>query len=473
MAKKKTQDDEFVETDFDDDVSSFDTTSEESIVDSVIRDHNEASNSDAEETPTESTDIVSGNFKQVSAPDISYLSKMDEMINKMNKDFQTSMKGIEDNIILTEDEDTPIIHTGNPCLDVYIGGGIPQRRMTYLWGSSGTGKTSLAFQIGSSLYRHLYFTNKTKDWVYAFIDAEEGESKKWLDRIGLRLPYGKPIIPSTIEDIKPILENLSKKHKGKEIFVIWDSIASTKPKNITGRGDTARSVSALFRDIKFNDLGITMLVINQFREKTDQYKPPEPPGGNHPMHKSHFTLYTKSYSKSKFFTKNPKFGRSVLCKTQKARDSFNDIEFRMEMTYHSGFDAILGFISALKDFGIYEKKNGPFKLKIDKEFNLVWKDDKVIIEEKTYKLEDLIDHKFEEELRFDKIKDIYNFLLVPESYPYWNLGLRLLINQTFKQYFIQDDKFMIFNNNLHNHIMNHYFVNNMFDKLLPTRLIFS
>lgn len=411
---------------------------------------------------TEKTD----NGESVSFDDID----INKIIEKQNKEFESVVSKVADYVVKTGD--TPIIHTGIPTLDICLGGGIPSKRMSYFWGSSGTGKTTLCFEIAYHNFLRLAYSRNTDAWRFVFLDAEEGESKKWLQRIGINLPY-KYDVPDNIEDLEGYLKELKKSFPGKELFVIWDSVSATKPKSVTGRADIARAVSSLLNHIKLTELGITFLVVNQYREKQEQYAPPVPPGGNFLRHKSHLTLCAPSTAKSPFW-KDKKNGRSILWKTQKTRDSFNDVDFRLEMTYFSGFDTVLTMISTMRDeLKIMGKRVEKYTINID-EPQLTFKTgDKDNKEEYVVDVKDLVDFDIKS-IEIDGVQNLYNFFLTEESLPYWKFGLRYYAYQTFRPYFaMNQSEFPKFWQSLVENIENYYFSNwNLFEKTIPTRIKF-
>jgi RecA/RadA recombinase len=395
---------------------------------------------------------------------------IEAIIAKQHKEFNAMMGKLENFVVKASE--TPILHTGIPTLDICLGGGIPSKRMSYFWGTSGTGKTTLCFEIAYHNFLRLAYSGKANDWRFVFLDAEEGESKKWLQRIGINLPY-KYDVPTSIEDIEQYLESLKKEFPGQELCVIWDSVSATSPKSITGRADISRAVSSLLNHIKLTDLDITFLVINQHREKQDQYAPPLPPGGNFLRHKSHLTMHAPSVAKSDFW-KDKKNGRSILWKTQKTRDSFNDVELRLEMTYFSGFDAVLSMISTMnKDLKMLKKRVDSFTLSIDED--LAFKTgEKEAKQEFEVAYKDIADFALPEEKKIEGFQDLYNFLLTPESMPYWKFALRYYAYQVFRPYFVVNvNQFTPFFEALVQNMEEYYFKNwNLFEKTIPTKIKF-
>lgn len=394
---------------------------------------------------------------------------IDDIITQQQKEFTSVVKKLEDFVV--KQGSTPVLHTGIPTLDICLGGGIPSKRMTYLWGGSLTGKTTLCFEIAHHNFLRLAYTGLADTWRFVFLDAEEGESKKWITRIGTNFPY-KYDVPENIEDLEPYLRNLKKEFSGQELFVIWDSVSATRPKSITGRADIARATTQLLNHIKLTELEITLMTINQQREKQEQYAPSIPPAGNALRHKSHLTLHSPSIAKSDFW-KDKRNGRSILWRTQKARDSFNDIDFRMEMTYFSGFDAVLTFLYVLwKEQKVIKRRVDTFTISVDDELKFVSgdKDNKT---EYIVNKKDLADFDIKEK-EIEGLQNLYEFFFTEEAEPYWRFGLRYFAYQTFKPYFLyQDDKFTEFLGMITADIEKYYLSNwKLFIKTMPTRMTF-
>lgn len=402
------------------------------------------------------------------------VGEFEDVLEEINKSMDGLYNELSNLSISEESESTKLLKTGNPYLDVALCGGIPSHRMTYLWGVPGSGKTTLSFQIASSLFKRSILAGEKNKYVFFFLDSEEGVAQKWLNRIRLVVPFGKPIIPTSIEDIEQIIRIINNKFSDREIVVIWDSVAATPPKTVTGRGDTARAVSTLLRSLQLSSMNLTFLVINQFREKQDMFSSPEPPGGNFLRHKSHLTLYGKSLSKSKFFTKRPDAARSVLWSVQKARDAFVGVDFRLEMTQFSGFDAILGCIISLKELGIIEKKRGPYKIAIPKYIQMKYVDIDGSENEMSIDIDDFLCENVSsnDEIKFDDLKSMYKFFLERESYPYWKVMVKCSAAMMFRSHIFSDNDFVMHVNNVYSDIKDYYFSNVELKDILPTYMVF-
>lgn len=109
-------------------------------------------------------------------------------------------------------------------------GGFPLGKIIEIAGPPSSGKTTLAWQLASSVQ------NKTNKRIL-FFDYEQAASKKWLSKLGVPLDFVDFISPADAED------NLLSIEDGFEIMntllsskdyccVIWDSIAASNPKGL-------------------------------------------------------------------------------------------------------------------------------------------------------------------------------------------------------------------------------------------------
>ena len=431
-----------------------------------------------EQTDSTDTAIVMPEQPQIIKPTVAEVDEfaninISAIIAKQTKEYDKVCGKLESFVVDIEEEDlpmTPVWHTGLPVMDICVGGGFPQERMSYAWGGTGTGKSTLFLEAcHHNFLRNAYLGNPDK-YRFVFMDSEEGEAKNWMDRIGVNFPY-KYDIPKSIESIGKYLPALRKEFPKQELVVIWDSVAATGTENSTGRADVARPVTDMLRNIKLHDLRITFLVVNQHREKTDQYAPAVPPAGNALRHKSHLTLNAPSVAKSPFW-KDKRHGRSVAWKTQKARDGFNDVEFRMEMTYFSGFDVALTMISIMRDLQILKRRVDEFTFDIDEELSFKT-GDKESKTEYTLLAKDLME-VIPPVREISGMKDMYNFMFDKESEQYWRFGLRFFAYTMYRPYFvINEDKFRPHFETLMQSIEKYYFDNwNLFVRTIPTRIKF-
>ena len=159
------------------------------------------------------------------------------------------------------------IATGALSLDLALGGaGIPQGRITELFGPESSGKTTLALHVIASAQR--------SGGVAAFIDAEHALDTTWAKRLGVDVSSLLVSQPDTGEQALEITEMLIRSNSVDVIVV--DSVAALTPKaEIEGdMGDShmglqARLMSQAMRKLAavINKSKTALIFINQIRMK--------------------------------------------------------------------------------------------------------------------------------------------------------------------------------------------------------------
>ena len=159
------------------------------------------------------------------------------------------------------------IATGALSLDLALGGaGIPQGRITELFGPESSGKTTLALHVIASAQR--------SGGVAAFIDAEHALDTTWAKRLGVDVSNLLVSQPDTGEQALEITEMLIRSNSVDVIVV--DSVAALTPKaEIEGEmGDShmglqARLMSQAMRKLAavINKSKTALIFINQIRMK--------------------------------------------------------------------------------------------------------------------------------------------------------------------------------------------------------------
>jgi len=159
------------------------------------------------------------------------------------------------------------IPTGCLSLDMALGGsGVPNGRITELFGPESSGKTTLAL--------HTIAGAQKKGGVAAFIDAEHSLDTSWAQRIGVDVSSLLVSQPDTGEQALDITEMLIRSNSV-DIIVV-DSVAALTPKaEIEGEmGDThvgrqARLMSQAMRKLAavINKSKTALVFINQIRMK--------------------------------------------------------------------------------------------------------------------------------------------------------------------------------------------------------------
>ena len=163
--------------------------------------------------------------------------------------------------------DIPSISTGSVGLDVALGiGGIPQGRVTEIYGPESSGKTTLTLQIIAECQK--------KGGTAAFIDAEHALDPQYAGKLGVNVDDLLLSQPDTGEQALEVADMLVKSNSVD--LVVVDSVAALVPRaEIEGEmgdhhvGLQARLMSQALRKITGNiqRSGATVIFINQIRMK--------------------------------------------------------------------------------------------------------------------------------------------------------------------------------------------------------------
>ena len=163
--------------------------------------------------------------------------------------------------------DIPSISTGSVGLDIALGiGGIPQGRVTEIYGPESSGKTTLPLQIIAECQK--------KGGTAAFIDAEHALDPQYAGKLGVNVDDLLLSQPDTGEQALEVADMLVKSNSVD--LVVVDSVAALVPRaEIEGEmgdhhvGLQARLMSQALRKITGNiqRSGATVIFINQIRMK--------------------------------------------------------------------------------------------------------------------------------------------------------------------------------------------------------------
>ncbi len=173
------------------------------------------------------------------------------------------------------------IPTGSIALDIALGvGGIPQGRVTELYGAESSGKSTVAYHVMASAQR--------QGSMVAYIDAEHALDPGYAGRCGIDIESLLVSQPDSAEQALEICEYLVRSNAVG--VVVIDSVAALVPKaEIEGEmGDThvglqARIMSQALRKLTaaISRSNTAVLFINQIREKVGVIwgSPEVTPGG--------------------------------------------------------------------------------------------------------------------------------------------------------------------------------------------------
>ena len=180
-------------------------------------------------------------------------------------------------------DERPMIETissGAFSLDLALGGGIPRGRITEIYGSESSGKTTIAL--------HAVAETQKAGGMALFVDAEHALDTEYAARLGVDVDRLYVAQPSTGEEALEIMDAMIS--SGSMDIVVLDSVAALVPRaEIEGdMGDShvgiqARMMSQALRKLggNLNKTKTAAIFINQIREKIGVMfgNPETTPGG--------------------------------------------------------------------------------------------------------------------------------------------------------------------------------------------------
>jgi recombination protein RecA len=203
---------------------------------------------------------------------------MDVVLHQIEKAFgKGSIMRLGDN----EREAIDAISTGSLSLDIALGvGGIPRGRITEIYGTESSGKTTLAL--------HVVAEAQKAGGLALFVDAEHALDTEYAKALGVDIDKLYISQPTTGEEALEIMDAVIR--SGAVDVVVLDSVAALVPKaEIEGEmgdafvGVQARMMSQALRKLggSINRSRTSAIFINQLREKIGvMYGNPETtPGG--------------------------------------------------------------------------------------------------------------------------------------------------------------------------------------------------
>ena len=172
------------------------------------------------------------------------------------------------------------ISTGALSLDMALGGGIPRGRLTEIYGSESSGKTTIAL--------HIIAEAQKAGGMALFVDAEHAMDTEYAERLGVDIDKLYVSQPSTGEEALEIMDSMIQ--SGAMDIVVLDSVAALVPRvEIEGdMGDAHVGLQARMMSQALRKLGgsvsktkTCVIFINQIREKIGVMfgNPETTPGG--------------------------------------------------------------------------------------------------------------------------------------------------------------------------------------------------
>jgi len=249
--------------------------------------------------------------------------------------------------------------SGRADLDVKLGGGYAVGKVIEIYAPSGAGKTGLALEAIASIQRG--------GGVAAIIDAEHALNTEYCEQIGVNANELLLVQPNcgeqAFEAIKYII------HKAEVDLIVVDSVASLTPLAIiegeVGEAKMAAHARLMGQGLKSitgiaDEVGCTIIFINQLREKIVMYGNPETTTGGNAL---------KFYASQRLDIRNKgwiKEGEDIIGFKQKIKIVKNKIappfkNIENDIIYGKGVDDMTGLIDACVNKGIIEKNGSYFK----------------------------------------------------------------------------------------------------------------
>ncbi len=220
---------------------------------------------------------------------------------ELDMGFETATKVYENK------EDVTQVSTGSEEIDKLIGGGVETQSITEVYGSYGSGKTQLAFQLSVNVQKNKGEGGLNKGCVFIdtentfrpervneIAEAEDMDPEEVLDNIFVARAYNSDHQMVLTNEADEILEN-------NDIgLVIVDSLTGQFRADYTGRGDLARRQQKLNRHL--HDLqrlaevyNVAVFISNQVMSRPDVMfgDPTEAIGGHILHHAAAFRLYLR------------------------------------------------------------------------------------------------------------------------------------------------------------------------------------
>ncbi len=193
--------------------------------------------------------------------------RLDETIEEIKKQFgEGSLMKLNE----VKNVEVDSVSTGSLSLDLALGtGGLPRGRVVEIFGSAGTGKTTLSL--------HVLAQAQKEGGVGAFIDVENALDPQYAKRIGVNVENLLISQPDSGEQALQIVETLVR--SGEVDVIAIDSVAALAPKaEIAGEigdphvGLQARLMSSALRKLSklISETGTTVVFLNQTRMNIGQ-----------------------------------------------------------------------------------------------------------------------------------------------------------------------------------------------------------
>lgn len=295
-----------------------------------------------------------------------------DILNALTKKHGLKIGTFSDVVTKTE-----ALSSANIGIDYLTGiGGIPQGRMTELYGLPSSGKTTTALQTAAQLQRRIIADGS--DELILYLDFEHALDLDYAADLGLNLEHPSFVLaqPNWLEQGAEI--GLALIETGKVRMSIWDSIAAMTPKTLldgefdqrTAAMNRARLMSGLCQRLValIHETNCAVVMLNHLMEAVEMSgggrpgMPPKStsPGGKAVKFYSSLRLECKQLKNIKGRAVNPLTGETtdqlvatqvkIKCVKNKVGPPFREVEVLSR--YGMGFD---NFWSALQVLTAHKK----------------------------------------------------------------------------------------------------------------------
>lgn len=264
-----------------------------------------------------------------------------------------------DKVIIKKEEDINLIPTGSFSLDASLGGGIPKRRFSVVYGPEGSGKSTLAVSVAKNAILR-------GDRVL-YIDVENQMHFSYIETL-LGMPIGDQFILAKPMDSDDAFVMLEKAIESKEFgLIILDSIAALSPpeeqKKEFDEGNmaiTPRDLAKFFRrnSFKVRDNDVAVLFINQVRDLVGSYVHAfTMPGGHALLHYSSVIVLLSKGKEMKIGEETIGILTKFVVKKNKLAPPFRT--FMFPIIFGIGVDTLRDMIDYSETLGVI-RKGGPY-----------------------------------------------------------------------------------------------------------------
>lgn len=285
-------------------------------------------------------------------------SKTDKAIDNALKSLQKRFG--EPVVVKMSDENSKAetFSSGRHDLDIALGGGYGVGKIIEIFAESGCGKTGLALEAIASIQKD--------GGVVCIIDAEHALNMEYCQQLGINVDDLYIAQPSygeqAVEAIRVMIDT------GEVDLIVVDSVAAMTPKaeleGESGEAKIALQARLMSQAMKLitaaaSEMQTTVIMINQLRSKIALYGPSTTTTGGKAL---------PFYASQRLEVKNKgqiREGENVIGFKQHIKVVKNKIGIPFKTTdneiiYGIGIDTFNGFVSALIDKGIIEKRSGGY-----------------------------------------------------------------------------------------------------------------